>query len=59
MMIKKVHFSFLTILLLYFNSCAFFEGGDLTLEKTILSGKKVSFVPSLISCQSYSSRKSS
>ena len=45
MMIKKVYFSFLTVLLLYFNSCAFFEGGDLTLKKTILSGEKVSFVP--------------
>ena len=45
MMIKKIYPSFLTILLLYFNSCAFFDQDDLALEKTILSGKKVSFVP--------------
>ena len=45
MMIKKIYPSFLTILLLYFNSCAFFDQEGIALEKTILSGKKVSFVP--------------
>ena len=33
------------MLLIYFSSCAFFEREDLTLERTILSGKKISFVP--------------
>ena len=45
MMIKKIYPLGLTILLLYFTSCAFFQEDDLNLEKTILSGKKVSFVP--------------